>query len=134
MGTDAGAFVLEDDRATMVGPTLESETRLRSRSTHSPGSRTALPLPIGDLAVADLMTPGVVTIAETASLRQGLRALATHRAGAVLVVGSKTSRALRWITDRGLLSQLGTDAARTVRNAITEAPMSVTPGTRAAGD
>ena len=85
-----------------------------------------------DLVAVDLMTPGVVTIAETASLRQGFRAMTAHHVSAILVVGRSTGRPIGWITDRGLLSKVNEDlGASTVRDAITEGPLSVTPGATA---
>ena len=51
--------------------------------------------------VRDFMTPGVLTIAEYASLRQVYRAMVAHSVHAVLVVGRTEGRALGWVTARG---------------------------------
>lgn len=94
-----------------------------------------LPLPSGhldDLTARDVMTPGVIAIVEDASLRQGFRSIVAHRKHAILVLGRANGQPLGWITDRGLLSQLeGEHPLSPVRDAITEAAVSVRPGTTA---
>jgi CBS domain-containing protein len=78
------------------------------------------------------MTPGVVTIADDASLGNGMRALAAHGIHAILIVGGRSGEPLGWATDRGLLAHLERDAPLTpIREAITEEVVSVTPGTTA---
>jgi CBS domain-containing protein len=93
------------------------------------------PVPGGhldELTARDLMTPGVIAIVEDASLRQGFRSMVAHRKHAILVLGRTTGHPLGWITDRGLLSQLeGEHPLTRVCEAITEDPVSVTPGTTA---
>jgi CBS-domain-containing membrane protein len=84
------------------------------------------------LAARDLMTPGVVTIADDASLGSGIKALVTHHKHAILVVGSGDGRLLGWATDRGILAHLERDAPLTpIGNAITEDPVSVRPSATA---
>jgi CBS domain-containing protein len=83
---------------------------------------------IEELAASDLMTPGVVSIVEDAPLRRGLSAMAAHGVQAVLVVGKTTGAPLGWITATGLLPwlEIGTNRI-TVRNAITQEPLTVSP-------
>ena len=99
----------------------------------APAGHVPLPLDRLDQRTAhELMTPGVITIEEDASLREGLRAMVAHRKHAVLVVGYQTGVPLGWITDRGLLGHLAEEnELAPVRNAISEAPESVPPGTTA---
>jgi CBS domain-containing protein len=59
--------------------------------------------------VRDFMTPGVLVIAEDATLRQVYRALVAHSIHAVLVVGRNEGRPLGWVTARGLLGWIGQD-------------------------
>jgi signal-transduction protein with cAMP-binding, CBS, and nucleotidyltransferase domain len=87
---------------------------------------------ITELAACDLMTPGVVSIVEDAPLRRGLDAMAAHGVEAVLVVGKTTGAPLGWITATGVLPWLEVETNLiTVRNAITQEPLSVTPGATA---
>jgi CBS domain-containing protein len=82
-----------------------------------------------DAEVRDVMTPGVVTISENASLRRVYRALVAHGVHAVLVVGHSTGKPLGWVTARGLLSWLTReDTMASVRDAITHEPASIQPG------
>ncbi|HEY7632370.1 MAG TPA: CBS domain-containing protein [Thermoleophilaceae bacterium] len=81
-----------------------------------------------DTAVRDVMTPGVVTIAEDASLVQVLRAVRAHDVHAVLVVGKQHARPLGWITTEGLLGFIGDDAAlMSARDAVTEQVTTIDP-------
>jgi CBS domain-containing protein len=99
----------------------------------TPRNPTA-PLPLNRLSrltAHELMTPGVVVIDEDASLRQGFRALVTHRKHAILVVGPQ-GQPRGWITDRGLLAHLdGSSDLRPVGDAISEPAVSVPPGATA---
>jgi CBS domain-containing protein len=124
--TTPGAEGLEElgeIRRSGGNPTPEARTRLRD------------PLPsarLDDVTARELMTPGVIAVVEDASLRQGFRSMVAHRKHAILVLGRATGQPLGWITDRGLLSQLeGEHPLQPVRDAITEEPVSVTPGTTA---
>ncbi|HZO60108.1 MAG TPA: CBS domain-containing protein [Solirubrobacterales bacterium] len=82
--------------------------------------------------VRDFMTPGVLTIAEDASLRQVYRAMVAHSVHAVLVVGRTEGRALGWVTSRGLLAWVGRDQGlASAREAITERPITIEPGATA---
>lgn len=47
-----------------------------------------------DREVADFMTPGCVVISEAASVAEAAKAMATHRAHAVLVVGARNGTPL----------------------------------------
>lgn len=78
--------------------------------------------------VRELMTPGVVTIAEDASVKQARRAMRAHRVHAVLVLGADQGRPLGWVTARGLLNWIERDETLAcARDAITEAPATITP-------
>lgn len=78
--------------------------------------------------VRELMRPGVVTVAEDASIRQAARALLEHRQDAVLVLGRATGVPLGWVTRRGLLGLLDLDwGAHPAGDAITERAVVVEP-------
>jgi CBS domain-containing protein len=82
-----------------------------------------------DTPVRELMSPGVLSIVEDASLRQVLRALRRHRVHAVLVSGRANGLSLGWVTTRGLLAWIERDHSLTVaRDAITEPPITIDPG------
>jgi len=82
--------------------------------------------------VRDLMTPGVVTIAEDASLSQVFRAMRAHDVHAVLVVGSRRGVPLGWITARGLLAWMEHDPGLVhARDAVTERVRTIEPGSPA---
>ncbi|HSD82201.1 MAG TPA: CBS domain-containing protein [Solirubrobacteraceae bacterium] len=79
-----------------------------------------------DTEVRDVMRPGVVTIGEDAPLTDVLRAIAAHGVHAILVLGHETGAPLGWVTARGLLAWLGSDAAHHVaRDAITERAVTI---------
>jgi CBS domain-containing protein len=81
-----------------------------------------------DTPVRRLMTPGVVTLVEDASLRQAFGAMAAHRVHAVLVVGHQRALPLGWVTARGLLPYLdGDHDLLSVRDAITEESRTIEP-------
>ena len=81
--------------------------------------------------VREIMTPGVVTIVEDASLRQARRAMRAHHVQGVLVVGRGQGKPLGWVTARGLLSWIGRDQSMaSAREAITEAPTAIEPSAR----
>ena len=74
-----------------------------------------------DTPVRDIMTPGVVSIPEDASLTQVFRAMRAHDVHAVLVVGARHGAPLGWVTARGLLAWLGKDPGLVhARDAVTE--------------
>jgi CBS domain-containing protein len=78
--------------------------------------------------VRELMTPGVVTIVEDATLGQVYRALRAHRVHALLVVGRQGGRPLGWVTARGLLAWLDRDeTVACARDAVTEPAASIEP-------
>lgn len=58
-----------------------------------------------DTPVRDVMTAGVVSLVEDASLRQVQNAMSRHRVNAVLVT-SRRGDPLGWVTSRGLLDWL----------------------------
>jgi CBS domain-containing protein len=85
-----------------------------------------------DTPVRDIMTPGVLTIAEDASLRHAYRALVAHSVHAVLVVGRSEGKPLGWITARGLLAWVGRDQGlASARDAITERAATIEPSASA---
>ena len=82
----------------------------------------------GELEVREVMTPGVVTIVEDASVLQARRAMQAHRVHAVLVLGSVEGRPLGWITARDLLNWVDRDESLAfARTAVTESPRSIAP-------
>lgn len=83
--------------------------------------------PLTRREIRDVMTPGVVTIVEDASLIQACRALRRHRIHAVLVVGRQQGRPLGWITARGLLGFLDRDPCTPARDAIVERAVTIGP-------
>jgi CBS domain-containing protein len=85
-----------------------------------------------DTAVSSIMRPGVVSVAEDASLQQARRAMIDHGTHAILVVGSRTGVPLGWITSRGLLSRLECDPFMPCSQSITEPPTYIGPSCSAA--
>jgi CBS domain-containing protein len=82
--------------------------------------------------VRDFMTPGVLTIAEDASLAQVYRAMVVHTVHAVLVVGRTEGRPLGWVTARGLLGWVGRERSlAAASDAITERPFKIDPSASA---
>src|SRR6266540_4101487 len=76
-----------------------------------------------DREIRDVMTPGVVSIVENASLQQVYRAMIAHRVHAILVVGRTQGRPIGWVTARGLLAWIGRDDSLScARDAVTESP------------
>ena len=81
--------------------------------------------------VRAFMRPGVVTVAEDASLLQVQRAMVAHGVHAVLIVSG--SGPVGWITAGGLMPRLGDDAALyPASSAVCEAPAWVAPSAPAA--
>jgi CBS domain-containing protein len=81
-----------------------------------------------DIEVSEVMRPGVVTVAEDASVLQARRALQAHGVHAVLVVERSHGRPLGFITARGLLGWVDRDeTVAYARNAVSQAPIWVRP-------
>jgi CBS domain-containing protein len=103
--------------------------------TSKPDHRAADHLPTRDfldVEVSQIMTPGVVTISDEATLRQAHRALTAHGIHSVLVVGCHTGKPLGWVTARGLLSWLTRDGDLAyARDAITHEPATIHPSATA---
>jgi CBS domain-containing protein len=79
--------------------------------------------------VSSIMRPGVISIAENASLLLAKRAMIRHGVHAVLVVGEEDGRALGWVSADGLLSWLERDlSALPASRGIAEAAYRVEPG------
>jgi CBS domain-containing protein len=82
--------------------------------------------------VRDIMRPGVITIAEDASLLQAKRAMVRHGVHAVLVVGSTNGQPLGWVSVSGLLAWLERDLdALPAAQGITEPSCFIEPGASA---
>lgn len=85
-----------------------------------------------DVPVSQIMTPGVVTIPEDASLRHIYRAMTAHQVHAILVVGRANGTPLGWVTSRGLLAWLGADGTLVAaQNAITKEAVMISPSATA---
>ncbi|MDX6650981.1 MAG: hypothetical protein QOJ97_2932 [Solirubrobacteraceae bacterium] len=81
-----------------------------------------------DFEVRDAMTPGVVSITETASIHQAHRALVAHGVHSILVMGRNDGKPLGWVTARGLLGRVTKrDDICSVGEAITHPPASIQP-------
>lgn len=92
---------------------------------HMPLNSTRL-----DTALADLMTPGVVAIPASASLRRVFDAIRVHRVHAVLV--HDDGAPLGWATCRALLRSATADLALHVaRDAIDEPVVMLSPNAAA---
>ncbi len=104
-------------------------------ATAKRSSERTSPLTTGDYLetpARHIMTPGVVTIPEDASLRHVYRAMTAHGVRAILVVGRSEGVALGWVTARGLLGWVGRDESlASARDAITERPTWVDPSATA---
>ena len=103
-------------------------TAAHHRNAPSPaGSADHLETP-----VRNLMTPGVLTIAEDASLIHVYRAMVVHSVHAVLVVGRTKGKPVGWVTARGLLAWVGRDESlASASDAITERPFKINPSASA---
>ena len=107
---------------------MERERRAIPASTEIPPAFGPSASAFLEREVREVMTPGVVTIVEDASVRQARRAMRAHGVHAVLVVGNVQGRPLGWVTARGLLDWIGRDdSIAAAREAITEQPVSVEP-------
>lgn len=82
-------------------------------------------LPVLQREVSELMTPGVTSIVETATIARVFDAFAAHRVHALLVTGTKTGHPLGWITARGLMAWMDGPFSPPARDAITEGVVSV---------
>jgi CBS domain-containing protein len=81
-----------------------------------------------ETVVRDVMTPGVVSISEDASLRQVYRAMTAHSVHAVLVVGRTEGKPIGWVTARCLLAWTERDdTLASARDAVTEQPSVIDP-------
>jgi CBS domain-containing protein len=92
--------------------------------------------PIGgdrlDTPVREIMRPGVIVLADDASVHQAQRALVAHGVHAVLVLERGSGRAVGWVTSRGLLPWLERDTALAhARGAVTEPPVLIDPSATA---
>lgn len=105
--------------------------------TRVTAARRNVPTPAGsgdhlETPVREFMTPGVLTIAEDASLRHVYRAMVAHSVHAVLIVGRNEGRPLGWVTARALLAWVGRDQGlSSARDAITERAITIEPSASA---
>ena len=91
-------------------------------------------LPVLEREVSDLMTPGVVSIAENAHIQRVFQAFGAHDVHAILVTGAHSGSPLGWITVHGLLGWMEMPLTRPAREAVTERVFGVrstTPATEA---
>jgi CBS domain-containing protein len=79
------------------------------------------------LEAQDVMTPGVVTVCDDATLGDAVDAMADHRIHAVLVVDRESGTPLGWITARGLLAKVGCDPGMAAGDAVDEQARSIEP-------
>lgn len=85
--------------------------------------------PALECEVREVMNPGVVSLADDASVAQAAGALRTHRVHGVLILGASNGTPLGWVTARGLLDWLGRERSLTsARDAITESVTTIEPG------
>jgi len=82
-------------------------------------------LPVLQREVSVLMTPGVTSIVETATIARVVDAFGAHRIHALLVTGTGTGRPLGWITAWGLMGWLDGQLSAPARDAITEPAVAV---------
>jgi CBS domain-containing protein len=92
-------------------------------------SRAPYSLPLSlDSEVREVMTPGVVSIPENATLQRAHEALVAHSVHALLVTDRNTGTPVGWITARGLLSwATSRTGTHTARQAVTEAVITISP-------
>jgi CBS domain-containing protein len=116
---------------------MERQERVRTfRAMLSDISLSERRGPIGgdrlDTSVREIMRPGVIVLADDASVVQAQRALVAHGVHAVLVLERGSGRAVGWVTSRGLLPWLARDAALAhARAAVTEAAVVIEPSATA---
>lgn len=104
-----------------MSPTLTTKPEAHSRIPLAANSHL-------DVEVRHVMTPGVVTISEDASMHDVYRALVAHRVHAVLVAGRSTGKPLGWVTARGLLSWVARDESMAcARDGITHPAVIIQP-------
>lgn len=92
-------------------------------------------LPTEGLAtpLRELMTPGVVAVPASASLKRVFEAMQAHRVHAVLVVDDGSAAPLGWVTSRALLRYATADLSlHTARDAVDEPAISLSPSATAA--
>ena len=86
------------------------------------------------LEARDVMTTGVVTISDAATLEEAVDAMAEHRIHAVLVIGARTGAPLGWVNTRGLLGFSASTSGRRRRRPSPTAEVDRADGHAALGD
>jgi CBS domain-containing protein len=82
--------------------------------------------------VREFMRPGVITLADDASLGQAERAMVRHGVHAILLLGRTTGRPVGWVTTRGMLQWLNHDLGLVpASQAVTEPPTYIGPSATA---
>ena len=82
--------------------------------------------------VRDVMRPGVITMAESASLLEAKRAMVRHGVHTILIVSDEDGRPLGWVSADGLLAWLQRDlGALPAAQGITEPARRIEPGATA---
>ena len=82
--------------------------------------------------VRDLMRPGVIAVADDASLGQVERAMVRHGVHAILLLGRTTGRPVGWVTTRGMLQWLNHDLGLVpASQGVTEPPTYIEPSATA---
>lgn len=82
--------------------------------------------------VRDFMRPGVIAIADDASLGQVERAVMRHGVHAILLLGRTTGRPVGWVTTRGMLRWLNHDLGLVpASQGVTEPPTYIEPSATA---
>lgn len=78
--------------------------------------------------VAELMTPGVVTVADNAPVRRVAEAMARHRIRAVLILEASTGKPVGWATTHSLRGHLSdADARAPARSIVDEEVVGISP-------
>ena len=104
---------------------MTTDTLLPSRRDAAGGDRL-------DTPVREIMRPGVIVLADDASVLQAQRALIAHGVHAVLVIERFSGRPVGWVTSRGLLRWCDRDAGlASVPSAVTEPAVAIPPSASA---
>lgn len=85
-----------------------------------------------DTPLRELMTPGVITLPDSAALRAVFEAMRDHRIHAVLVVDRQSGAPRGWVTSRALLTHAATELGLvTAGHAVDEPVVTLDPAATA---